>query len=202
MILDGHQPCSRPSFSPQAGPGWLVHLGTATETTESQQRIYDFLDDGIVKGDRIFHVGVGCSTLAQRYARRATVRGCTVHPGERDHGLALGIAGYEIDVADKHDPHYLATLTECEPFDFVVDNNPASFACCWYHFLATHRAFMGLLEPGGRLLHETPRGLNWVASNSAKIVIGDNDLEQLADLYGATFDRPTRRVIALRRVDP
>lgn len=206
LNIDHHAPCARRGRGLVSGRGWLEHLGTSLETTESQLQIHDFLDTLAPPiGSRIFHAGIGCSTLAQRYIRAiyagVSVRGCTVHPAERDHAQSLQLLTYRVNLADKHDPSYLVgLLTACSgQLDWVIDNNPASYACCTFHFLNTYRAYVALLVPGGSILHETPRGLNWVASGSAKIKLTLQDLERLAEHHGLDFKCPTGRVVALRR---
>jgi len=177
------------------GPGWLENLGTAIETTESQLQIHDYLDTRGVLGARILHVGIGCSTLAQRYKPRgALVTGVTLHPAEARH--ANGLASYvQVVIADKHAPDFCANLP-AEAFDVIVDNNPASFACCRAHLLDTFRAYARALTNLGEWLVEMPRGTDWTARTSAHIKLERADLDRIAIILGLRVFERTARVFA------
>jgi len=87
----------------------------------------------------MLHVGVGNSKLAQRFASRARrLDGLTVHQNEKTHADALGIPNYTVYVLNKYSPEFVSVLTK--PYDVIIDNNLASFACCQYHFASNRSA--------------------------------------------------------------
>ncbi|MBM4390513.1 MAG: hypothetical protein FJ090_05285 [Deltaproteobacteria bacterium] len=105
---------------------------------------------------RLLHVGLGCSSVARAYAARvAAIDGITVLPEELHAAPAL--PNYRTWLLNKHAPGLRALPG---PYDFIVDNNPGTFACCRRHFEAMFDAYAALLAPGGRILTHA-RGAGW-----------------------------------------
>src|SRR5437660_10807163 len=106
---------------------------THQETTRDQTCIEAVLDTLAVTGTSLLHVGVGNSKLAQRFASRARrIDGLTVHQNEKTHAEALGLPNYTVYVLNKYSPEFVSVIANT--YDFIIDNNLASFACCKYHF--------------------------------------------------------------------
>jgi len=124
---------------------------TQQPTTRDQVRIEAVLDTLAVTGASILHVGVGNSKLAQRFAGRVhRVDGLTVHQHEKTHADALGIPNYTVYVLNKYSPEFASVITNT--YDFIIDNNLASFACCKYHFSLMFENYLRVLSPGGQIL--------------------------------------------------
>ena len=49
-------------------------------------------------------------------------------------------------------------------FHLVIDNNPASYACCLFHFCRMMRSYASVLQPGGAMITAEP-GLSHVITN-------------------------------------
>jgi hypothetical protein len=117
---------------------WVTRISEAVdwtqqETTPDQACIEAVLDTMAVTGASMLHVGVGNSKFAQRFASRARrIDGLTVHHNEKIHADALGVPNYTVYVLNKYSPEFVAVITHT--YDFIIDNNLASFACCKYHF--------------------------------------------------------------------
>src|SRR5712691_10551233 len=124
---------------------------TQQETTRDQACIEAVLDTIAVTGASILHVGVGNSRFTQRFASRARrIDGLTVHQNEKTHADALGIPNYTVYVLNKYSPEFVSVLTK--PYDFIIDNNLASFACCQYHFAVMFANYLRALTSHGQIL--------------------------------------------------
>ena len=135
---------------------WVTRISEAVdwthqETTPDQARIEAALDTMTVTGASILHVGVGNSHFAQRFASRARrLDGLTVHQNEKTQADALRIPNYTVYVLNKYSPEFGAVLTK--PYDFIIDNNLASFACCHYHFAVMCANYLRALTAHGQIL--------------------------------------------------
>jgi hypothetical protein len=96
-------------------------------------------------------VGVGNSQLAQHFASQARcIDGLTVSPQEKAHAEALGLPHYTVYVLNKYSPAFGSVITHT--YDWIIDNNLASFACCRYHFSVMLAQYLRALTPHGQLL--------------------------------------------------
>ena len=124
---------------------------TRQQTTRDQVRIEAVLDTLAVTGASILHVGVGNSRFAQRFASRARrIDGLTVHQNEKTHADALGLPNYTVDVLNKYSQEFGSVITHT--YDFIIDNNLASFACCKYHFSVMFENYLRALTSHGQIL--------------------------------------------------
>ena len=96
-------------------------------------------------------MGVGNSKFAQRFASRARrIDGLTVHQNEKTHANALGLPHYTVYVLNKYSPEFVSVITNT--YDFIIDNNLASFACCQQHFAVMFENYLRVLTPDGQIL--------------------------------------------------
>ena len=124
---------------------------TQQQTTPDQVRIEAVLDTMALTGAQLLHVGVGNSKLAQRFASRLSgVDGLTVHHNEKIYADALAIANYTVYVLNKYSREVVSVLSHT--YDFIIDNNLASFACCKKHFFIMLENYLSLLRSQGRIL--------------------------------------------------
>src|SRR2546428_1919213 len=124
---------------------------TQQETTRDQPRIEAVLDTLAVTGASILHVGVGNSRFAQRFASRARhIDGLTVHQNEKTYADALGLPNYTVYVLNKHSQAFVSVIANT--YDFIIDNNLASFACCKYHFSVMFENYLRALTSHGQIL--------------------------------------------------
>jgi hypothetical protein len=124
---------------------------TQQATTRDQTCIEAVLDTMAVTGASILHVGIGNSGFAQRFASRVQrIDGLTVHQNEKLYAEALGIPNYTVYVLNKHSAEFVSVLTNT--YDFIIDNNLASFACCKYHFAVMCENYLGVLASRGQIL--------------------------------------------------
>jgi hypothetical protein len=142
-------------------PEWRIW--TDRPTTSDQRQIEACLEQLIGQHSRIFHVGVGNSGLAGRFAARLSeIRGITIAREEKNYAGRLSIPNYNVSVLNK----YSDALAEIVggKFNFIVDYNPSSFACCLYHFCQMMLNYREMLTPDGAVL-TAKLGLGWVKTD-------------------------------------
>ena len=164
-------------------------------TTADQQRIEAALD-ALVKPDAsILHVGVGNSSLALRWRDRGIkITGLTVNEREMAHANSLALGDYHTSIANKYSDDLSAFS---EQFDFIIDNNPASFGCCVLHFEKMLTHYARLLKPQGMMVTDR-RGMYWCYENGP-MRLRFEDLSAIAEVYPFTATRITDDVFALQR---
>jgi hypothetical protein len=139
-------------------PIWVDH--TRDETTIDQARIEDELERMPIDGKNILHIGVGNSQFARRFAARVNlIDGLTVSDNEMRLAEAQAIGNYTVYFLNKYSREFILTLRN--RYDFIVDNNLASFACCKFHFYLMLDNYVWSLKPGGSILTEQT-GMDWV----------------------------------------
>jgi hypothetical protein len=112
-------------------PLWIEH--SHLDTTVDQLRIEEALNGMEWRGKHILHVGVGNSRFAGRFSSEAAlIDGITVCQSEVARAQSLGITNYTVYFLNKYGREFSLTLKN--RYDFVIDNNLASYACCKYHF--------------------------------------------------------------------
>ena len=135
---------------------WVTRISEAVDwtqqpTTPDQAHIEAALDTMAVTGVSILHVGVGNSKFAQHFASRARrIDGLTVHENEKTQADTLGIPNYTVCVLNKYSPAFVAVITNT--YDFIIDNNLASFACCKQHFTVMFENYLRVLASHGQIL--------------------------------------------------
>jgi hypothetical protein len=180
-------------------PRWIDH--TDLDTTVDQARIEAALA-GMSPSDRqqILHVGVGNSRLARRFAPYVRlVDGITVWGPEKSLADSLAIANYTVHFLSKYSREFLLTIEN--EYDYIVDNNLASFACCKYHFYRMLDNYLWCLRPGGRILTDQ-RGMDWTVENDPRWQLTYDDLVALGERFPLTAARVTDTVYELRRAGP
>jgi len=173
---------------------------SAQPTTPDQLRIEAYIDAFDLRGKSILHVGAGTSRLGARFARRARrIVGTTVVPGEVRCGRELGIGNYRVLLQNKYRG---SEGLEGEAFDFIVDNNPATFACCLTHFARMMEAYAALLNKGGRVVTDRI-GLGWTTEVShPRWGFSFDDLSALVGLAGLDTYSVGAETIVLAREAP
>jgi hypothetical protein len=155
-------------------PRWIEHAHL--DTTIDQLRIEDALNRMEWRGRSFLHVGVGNSRFAQRFAAEAAlIDGLTVSRIEFEHGQSLWIPNYTVYFLNKYGREFLLTIRN--RYDFVIDNNLASYACCKYHFYRMLDNYLWAMKPGGQILTDQ-RGMEFTVEDKRWILTYE-DLESL-----------------------
>ena len=161
-------------------PRWIDH--TELDTTVDQARIEAVLERLPLGPDvQILHVGVGNSRFAQRFAPRVGwIDGLTVCDPERRLADSLAIPNYRVYLLSKYSREFLTTIRRS--FDYVIDNNLASFACCKYHFYRMLDNYLWCLRPAGRVLTDQ-RGMDWTVEDDPRWQLTYDDLVALGERF-------------------
>lgn len=187
-------------------PGLVVvdewHVWSSQPSTEDQLRIERYLDGFAMRGKRILHIGAGNSLLAKRFcARGAHVLGTTITADELAHGHELAIPGYEMRLHNKYSG---AQDFAWGRFDFIVDNNPTTFACCLHHYMAMLRFYADVLAPQGQWLVDRV-GLAWLVSQKvmpSRWSFSADDLARSVALVGLQVTSVTPDILAVSAMPP
>ena len=177
-------------------PLWIDH--TNLDTTVDQLRIEEALDGMEWRGKNILHVGVGNSKLAQRFAVEANlIDGLTVCESELARAESLAIPNYTAYFLNKYGREFMLTITN--RYDFVIDNNLASFACCKYHFYRMLDNYLWAMKPGGQILTDQ-RGMEWTVSEKSW-VLRYEDLHALENKFPIRASRVNETVFSIRSIE-
>jgi hypothetical protein len=177
---------------------WIDHTGL--DTTVDQALIEDALD-AISPGaeQHILHVGVGNSRFAERFAPRVRlIDGLTVWQPEKTFADGLAIDNYTVHFVSKYSREFLLTIEH--EYDYIVDNNLASFACCKYHFHRMLDNYRWCLRRQGRILTEQ-HGMDWTVENDPRWQLTYDDLAAVGERFGLRVARVTDSVYELRLME-
>ncbi len=172
----------------------LVDYSQMTGCTPDQARIEVVLESIDLRDRRLLHVGIGNSSLALRcHGRCRQIDGITLSSRERDKALALKLANYRALCANKYGSGLPAVIQG--PYDFIIDNNLASFACCGFHLLLMFSNYRLLLNDGGQVLTDQ-QGMDWVVRD-VRWRLRFNDLVEIGRRLSMNVVRVTDTVYAM-----
>lgn len=107
------------------------------------------------KGQRLLQIGVGNSGFFETMKEHAReIVGITIVEDEVVRAKTLAAAApecpYTVILKNKHTADY--TDIPAGPFDYIIDNDLSSYACCHTHFADMLNAYRNLLTPHGAVL--------------------------------------------------
>ena len=173
----------------------LVDFSEMPVSTPDQQRIEAVLDRVDLSRASVLHVGVGNSFLAAKFAGRGrSIDGVTVSRREMERAASLNLPNYRVHCLSKYGP-WLAGIGG--PYDVIVDNNLASFACCGFHLLMMFSNYRRLLSPGGHILTDE-QGMGWSAGDP-RWKLTPADLAEVARRFRMGLSLVAERVYALSK---
>ena len=165
------------------------------ETTDDQVRIEAVLAKLASPNSRILHIGIGNSQLAETFCNKGhVVDGITVSEKEKQHGNTLNLSNYRVYRANKYHRDF-AGCFEKNQFDYIVDNNLASFSCCQYHFYQMLENYLGCLKVKGLILTDQ-RGMDWALA-APGFILGFDELKSALGALPLKVTRVTDMVYAL-----
>lgn len=128
------------------------------DVTPDQLRIEAVLTELNLENKTILHVGVGRSNIAVKFITSTIkIDGITIMQEEKEHADSLVLQNYHVYLMNK----YSNELKELEHhYDFIVDNNLSSFACCKQHYHLMMSNYIELLNKGGIILTDK-MGMNY-----------------------------------------
>ncbi len=187
---------SRESSGVDETPDWRDW--TDQETTPDQLRIEDVLEGEQISGKAILHVGIGNSSLAQRFHQTARViDGITIQEQELSHARDLDLRNYRPMLGNRYSPSLLLRL-KCR-YDYIVDNNPTTFCCCRTHLSTMLASYSSALKTDGVILTDKV-GLHWTSEpNDPRWRVSEGEWRALGRAFGLDAVRYTDFVIGLRK---
>jgi hypothetical protein len=179
-------------------PEWQVF--SHRETSTDQLLIEQYLDSALRCNSSVLHIGIGNSSLAAKFSSRVqTIFGTTIHHQEKQFADELLLPNFRVEVINK----YSTDMQRIEgQFDFIVDNNPASYCCCYFHFARMLLSYSEKLAPDGLFL-SAAEGLNWVVPhNTAEWSLDYSDWRRICQLLNLRSAQVAHRVFSMRRRPP
>jgi hypothetical protein len=175
-------------------PEWQIWV--EKPTTSDQLSIEEILDQLIEPTSRILHIGVGNSSLAKRFSPHVSlIDGTTLHEEEKQHAERLGLPNYNVYVYNKYGPNMKALQGS---YDFIIDNNPFSFACCLHHASLMIMSYAELLDPVKGVILTALRGYGWVVSNNdPNWAMGWDEWSHLGGVLGMHVSRVSDNVYSM-----
>jgi len=175
-------------------PEWRVW--THRDTTPDQQRIEAHLPALLRPESAILHIGVGNSGLARSFSGAvARILGTTVDVEEKTFADHLEIPNYEVELVNKHSKQ----ITQVDGRIYlIVDNNPASFACCLFHLTRMMACYAELLAENGMLLAAEP-GLRWTVGDDTSWSLSWDDWVVIAETLSLQPKKLDEFVYCMRR---
>jgi hypothetical protein len=169
-------------------------------TTPDQRRMERYIDRYDLRRKRVLHIGIGNSSLAERFHRRVgEIVGTTIDEPEIGVARALGLPNYRFVIHNKYSGR--DDIVEGK-FDFILDNNPTSPCCCFRHLFALLTLYSNKLADGGQIVTDQ-LGLQWVPDGSSQRWRFDfDDLATVAAEVGLSAYRANRTVYVLSRSPP
>jgi hypothetical protein len=175
-------------------PKWIEHAHL--DTTVDQLRIEDAISKMKWQGKNFLHVGVGNSRFAERFAPEALlIDGITVCRSEVERAKSLRIPNYTVYFLNKYGRKFLLTLTN--RYDFVIDNNLASYACCKYHFYRMLDNYLWAMKPEARILTDQ-RGMDFSVQEK-RWILNYEDLQALEKKFPVRVSRISDTVYAIAK---
>jgi hypothetical protein len=175
-------------------PAWQIW--TDKPTTSDQLQIEDVLEKCIEPTSRILHIGIGNSSLAKRFSSRVCIiDGTTLHAEEKFHAEKLELPNYNVYVCNKYGPGMGSLQGR---YDFIVDNNPFSFACCLRHASLMIANYAELLLPVRGVILTALPGYGWVTpNNDPNWALEWDEWSHLGRVLGMRVSRVSDKVYSL-----
>jgi len=154
------------------------------KTTADLRRISSFLSSIDTKYS-VLQVGIGNSSLYENIHEKV-VRfvGITIVQDEIDYARER----FPQDFGRKYDVHlmnkYSDEIASLDPgFDFIVDNDLSSYACCIHHFHTMLKSYKQVLSSGGAILV----GINGLEYFDSGFGLTTKSISRIARAHGLRF---------------
>lgn len=163
------------------------------QITPDQEELNAWLLQQAIDRASILHVGAGNSSVARLSASRARwITSVTVSENEKQVADSLALANYSCALINKYSTSF-SNSVEAAPYDFILDNNLASFVCCQKHFETYMRGLVSLMAEHG-ILATHLLGMQWICEADAFRVdaawrLDAHTLGIIADAFCLTTER-------------
>lgn len=121
--------------------------------SRDQVRIAEYLDTKSLLDKSVLHVGVGSSAIAKAFSSKVKyIDGVTIVNEEFVYAKSLNLPNYQLFQYNKYGSRILELPRR---YDYIIDNNLSSYACCITHFAQLLTQYLQLLKPNGQLITDT-----------------------------------------------
>tara|TARA_B100000963_G_C22563994_1_gene642761 strand:- start:203 stop:874 length:672 start_codon:yes stop_codon:yes gene_type:complete len=130
------------------------------EVTSDEKEITEFLNQSeLSENKNLLHIGVGNSHIAQNLKNYSCIDGITISNNELKNAHNLNISNYNIYLKNKYSSGDLLK-NRIGFYDFIIDNNLKSFACCNNAFEDLISKYKNYLKNNGSIISSL-RGMRW-----------------------------------------
>ena len=164
------------------------------EVTIDEKEITEFLNKSNLSLKKNFlHIGIGNSFLALNLKNYNQIDGVSISNNEIVKANNLKISNYKVYLKNKYSSGDLI-LDKINFYDFIIDNNLKSFACCDNAFEDLIKKYKKYLKKDGSIISSF-RGMNW--SRIVKPVYGFS-LKKIFYKKLKEFDGPSSNLMSLQ----
>lgn len=154
--------------------------------TEDQIDINEFLLTQKTADTKILHIGVGNSSIANLIENAKLIKGVTISENELSLSKSFNSSYYQVELLNKYSADF-DTFVKNEKFDFIIDNNIASFVCCQNHFLRYMSNLKNSLSNNGMIVTHW-LGMQWILQSGIEKTdecwrLDENDLLYIASYF-------------------
>lgn len=129
-------------------------------TSFDEREILKYLKFKLNNKKKILHIGIGNSHLAQKINLFQSIDGITISQNEIDFANSLNVKNYNVYFLNKFKFNGLINLFKYKKFDFIIDANIKSYACCKDAFHKLLKDYKFLLNKKGSII-TSYRGMKW-----------------------------------------
>ena len=144
------------------------------KTTSDEADIIDFIKKKIDLNNKILlHLGIGNSEIASIYKGAKKIIGITISNSEIQKAKDLKLKNYNVFLFDKYSINFCEFIRKFK-FDYIVDTNLKSYACCQESFDYMLLTLKEILLDDGKLI-TSRKGMNWYKKLKPKLSFNFKD---------------------------
>lgn len=129
--------------------------------TQGELASIEYLDINLKPGQSILHIGVGTSSIAERYSGITSfIDGVTIAGKEKDLADSLNLENYNCYMANKYNYINMMEYISGQKYDYIIDVNLKSYTCCELHYKLYFNTLFSLLKKPGKILTAAD-GMSW-----------------------------------------
>lgn len=207
-VLDcGREPDIGDYDAADARAHWPLLDYSSCDESPDQREINDWLRQQDLQGKRLLHIGTGNSSVARQCAanpsqRTRYITSVTVSPKEKAAADQLQLPDYTTVLANKYGKSFVASQ-QGRQYDYVLDNNIASFVCCQRHLERYLQTLVDVLAKDGVIVTHW-LGMQWTLNlgvNDVETVwrMDHDKLETIASTFGLSTEREQDLFLLRRR---
>ncbi len=138
------------------------------KTTSDEIDIINYIENNfIINKKNLLHIGIGNSDLAIRFKQAKKITGVTISNKEVKKAINLNFKNYKVFLCDKYSTNFFDIIKDFK-FDFIIDANLKSYACCEKSFNYMFSNLIQVLSKDGIIITSI-NGMNWYKKLEPKL---------------------------------